>query len=261
MNLLQQMVAAQQQQRPYALLTVVRVCGHVPRGVGSKMLVFADGATCGSIGGNLSERQAVEDARACIAQGTHDLRTYDLHAQEGQQNAQITVFIEVSRFAPVLVVCGGGHVGAQVLALGRNLGFETVLVDDRDREAIAPALQQADRFFSVTDYRTGVQQLPIAAGAYFVLCSWGHAQDQEALFGALHKDAAYIGMLGGKPKIRQIFAALREQGISQQALDTVCTPVGLDLGAQTPAEVALSILAEILLVRNGAGGARMSQRE
>lgn len=260
MNLLEQMLQAQRQHRPYALITVVQAQGPAPRDVGSKMLVFADGQTVGSIGGNLSEKQAVEEAMTCIAQGTHALRTYDLHAQDGnQQGAQITVFIEASRFAPVLVVCGGGHVGAQVLALGRTLGFETVLVDDRDRKVIARAIEHADCFVPVTDYRSGVEQLPVAPGAYFVLCSWGHAQDQDALSGALQKQAAYIGMLGGKPKIRQIFAALREQGVTQRALDEVCTPIGLDLGAQTPAEVAVSIMSEILTVRTGASGKRLSQ--
>ena len=164
------------------------------------------------------------------------------------------MFIEPSPAGPRLVVVGGGHVGGAVLRLGRFLGYETWLIDDRDRELLADKLPLAGRFFPVTDYEADLRALDVPADSFVVLCTYSHATDAAALAAMLDKDPAYLGMLGSRKKIGRIFAQLEERGVSRARLDRVRTPIGLDLGGETPEEVALAALAEIQAVRYGRPG-------
>ena len=152
---------------------------------------------------------------------------------------------------PLLVVCGGGHVGTCVLRAAKLTGFELWLFDDRPQEAVAEAAALADRFFPVAgDFYEGIAAQAVSPGAFFVICGHSHTQDGEALHAALGKDAAYVGMLGSRRKIAALFERLRSLGVPQAQLDTVCTPIGFDLGGETPEELAIAILAQILLVKN-----------
>ena len=151
----------------------------------------------------------------------------------------------------LLVVCGGGHVGTCVLRAAKLTGFELWLFDDRPQEAVAEAAALADRFFPVAgDFYEGIAAQAVSPGAFFVICGHSHTQDGEALHAALEKDAAYVGMLGSRRKIAALFERLRSLGVPQAQLDTVCTPIGFDLGGETPEELAIAILAQILLVKN-----------
>ena len=192
----------------------------------------------------------------CIAQGHTRCAPLTCTRRTGINRAhRLPCLLRASRFAPVLVVCGGGHVGAQVLALGRTLGFETVLVDDRDRRSDC-VRDRTCRLFC-TSYRLSVRSGAVArcTRRVFRAVQLGTRAGSGCALRRTSKSKRPISACWGKPKIRQIFAALREQGITQRALDEVCTPIGLDLGAQTPAEVAVSIMSEILTVRTGASGA------
>ena len=163
----------------------------------------------------------------------------------------LQVFIEVYGTRPLLVVCGGGHVGTCVLRAAKLTGFELWLFDDRPQEAVAEAAALADRFFPVAgDFYEGIAAQAVSPGAFFVICGHSHTQDGEALHAALGKDAAYVGMLGSRRKIAALFERLRSLGVPQAQLDTVCTPIGFDLGGETPEELAIAILAQILLVKN-----------
>ena len=163
----------------------------------------------------------------------------------------LQVFIEVYGTRPLLVVCGGGHVGTCVLRAAKLTGFELWLFDDRSQEAVAEAAALADRFFPVAgDFYEGIAAQAVSPGAFFVICGHSHTQDGEALHAALEKDAAYVGMLGSRRKIAALFERLRSLGVPQAQLNTVCTPIGFDLGGETPEELAIAILAQILLVKN-----------
>lgn len=251
-------VAACDQHREHAVVTIVQSDGAATRSQG-KMLVYGDGTTKGTVGGGAVERLAVRDALQCIREGGSAFRTYDLNspaAGAGMACGGCTsVLIEAYAGRPLLVMCGGGHVGGAVLRLAGFLGFDTLLLDDgeeRDKAA------QAGRFVRVRDFEADLLAQPIPAGAYIVIATHSHAQDGAALAGALAKQASYVGMIGSAKKVAALFARLREKGVGQEALDRVFTPVGLDLGGETPEEIALAIMAEILMVKNGRGGAHLT---
>ena len=164
------------------------------------------------------------------------------------------MFIEPSPARPRLVVVGGGHVGGAVLRLGRFLGYETWLIDDRDREFLSDKLPLAGRFIPVTDYETDLRALDVPPDSFVALCTYSHATDGAALAALADKELAYLGMLGSRKKIERIFARLEEQGVPRSRLDRIRTPIGLDLGGETPEEVALAVLAQIQAVRYGRSG-------
>jgi xanthine dehydrogenase accessory factor len=241
--------AALEQGRPFAAVTIVHAEGTTSRTSG-KMLVYDDGRSLGTVGGGAVEFAAVNDALACIRSGESALKVYGGSGSGLPLDGEITVWIEVAPRAPLLVVVGGGHVGNALLRLGRFLGYDTWLVDDRLPEALDGSAELCRRFLPVPDYLESLRALEIPADAAVVLCSYSHATDRDALSAVIAKPVAYLGMLGSRKKIARIFASLREEGVSEAQLAAVRTPIGLDLGGETPEEVALSIMAEILAERN-----------
>lgn len=253
-DLLQLQLLARQQRTPYAVATIVEATGSTPRTEG-KMLVYADGRSAGTIGGGLAELRAKKDAADAIRCGKNRLVRYEVVPQAAASGmacgGALQVFIEVYGTRPLLVVCGGGHVGTCVLRAAKLTGFELWLFDDRPQEAVAEAAALADRFFPVAgDFYEGIAAQAVSPGAFFVIRGHSHTQDGEALHAALGKDASYVGMLGSRRKIAALFERLRSLGVPQAQLDTVCTPIGFDLGGETPEELAIAILAQILLVKN-----------
>ncbi len=254
-DILKQQLAALERRENHAMVTLVSADGSTPR-TQAKMLVYADGRICGTVGGGPAEMMAIRDAKACIASGQNALQHYDLSLPSAATKGMICsgsldMLIEPFCSRPLLVMCGAGHVGGCVLELAAFAGFDTILLDDRSPEQIGDKIAKAGSFVPVTDFAKDLRALDIPAGAYIVIASHGHTLDGKALDAALTKQAAYVGMIGSRKKIKAIFDQLREVGVSQEALDTVHTPIGLDLGGETPAEVAIAILAEILLQKNG----------
>ena len=239
--------------KAFATVTIVDARGTTSRTY-SKMLVFADGTSLGTVGGSAKERQAVEDALECIRSGGTALRRY-----RDDSDGEFTMFIEPSPRRPLLVVVGGGHVGGAVLRLARFLGYETWLIDDRSDEVIGEKIALSSRFTRIRDYREDIRALDIPSGAFAVLCSYCHATDRDALAAMLDKELAYLGMLGSQKKKAGIFAALEKEGVPESRLAAVRTPIGLDLGGETPEAVALSILSEIQSVRHGTDAASLAR--
>ena len=182
------------------------------------------------------------------------LKRYEIKAPAAASGAVctggITVFIEVFRAAPLLVVCGGGHVGRSLIRIAKEVGFD-VLVDTRDAEVIAESVAMADRLEQVPDFASGLRALDIEPSAYYVLCAYSHAADCASLHAVLDKEWSYAGMVGSRAKIGAIFSQMREFGYSDARLAEVHTPIGLALGGETPAEIAVAIMAEIIAVQHG----------
>ena len=243
--------------REFAVVTIVEAV-NLARTSG-KMVVYADGAISGTVGGGMWEQAAIHDAREALKTGTNAIKTYNFNSQLAQAgfscSGQMTVFIEVCRNdALKLVVVGGGHVGNAVIRTAKAVGFHTTLVDTRGEDVIGDSIRMADRFIHVDSFDQ-VEQADLPAGASYVVSTYGHMVDGAALGGVLRRgDAAYVGMLGSRQKIQAIFGKLSDAGIDQAVLDTVHTPIGLDLGGETPAEIALAVVAEILAVKNGRTG-------
>lgn len=237
----------------YAIATIVQARGTTSRSYG-KMLISRDGSSVGTVGGGAVELQVKTDALQCMDLGKNRFSTYAVGQQETEDgpecSGRLDILIEVYAPGPLLVVCGGGHVGTCVLRMAALSGFQTLLFDDRDSSVIAPAVEAADSFVPVEDFHSDICAAALPEGAFFVICGHSHRQDGDALKAALTKNAAYVGMLGSKKKIGELFSRLRQAGVSRELLDTVYTPIGLDLGGETPEEIAVGILAEILKVKN-----------
>lgn len=263
-DIVKEQVLAYENGIDHAVVTIVHSDGSTPRTNG-KMIVFSNGATKGTIGGGEVERMAVMDALQCVREGSNTFKSYDLTSPVSETGmacgGKISVMIEAFSARPVLVMCGAGHVGGAVLRLASFVGFDTILIDDRDEAVIGDKIAGADRFIKVNDFEEDIKEVDIAPGAHFVIATHGHIHDGDALAAALTKDAAYLGMIGSSKKIEVLFGRLREKGVSQKELDKVFTPIGLDIGGETPEEIAVSIIAEILMVKNGRTGTHWIGKE
>ena len=243
--------------REFAVVTIVEAV-NLARTSG-KMVVYADGTVSGTVGGGMWENAAIHDARECLKSGRNAVKTYDFNTELAQAgfscSGRLTVFIEVCRNEALkLVVVGGGHVGNAVIRTAKAVGFHTTLIDTRGEDVIGDSIRMADRFIPSQSFGD-VETAALPGGAFYVVSTYGHMVDGAALGGVLRRgDAAYVGMLGSHQKIRAIFGKLTEAGIDQAALHTVHTPIGLDLGGETPEEIGLAVVAEILAVSNGRSG-------
>ena len=263
-DILLEQLKAEENKQNYAVVTIIKAEGSTPRESG-KMLVFADGKTVGTVGGGRVERLAAADAASCIAAGHNACKDYTL-LEEGQGigmscGGSVSVFIEVYRVKPQLVMCGAGHVGGALITLAQFCGYAVTLVDTRPDEYIQDKIDLADTYVHVEDFYQGVKALDVPDGCSFVIATFGHAYDGEALEAALSKNASYVGMVGSKRKVQALFASLLEKGFTQSQLDSVYTPIGLDIGSETPEEIALSIMAEIMQLKKGSSAKHLRDCE
>lgn len=259
-DFLKEQLAAEEAGSSYAVVTIVDTEGSTSRNSG-KMLVFPDSSIIGTIGGGFVEKLAIQDAVDCIAAGRNLFKSYDMSAMAVESgiicDGVFHVLIEAFIGKPMLVMVGGGHVGGALMRQAKLLNWEVMLIDARPDDLIADKIALADRYVHVEDFAADIPQLNIASGSFYVIATWGHHFDGEALHGVLQQDAAYIGMIGNRQKINYIFRTLRERGVSEERLDFVSTPIGLDIGGETPEEIALAIMAEITMVKYGKSGNTM----
>ena len=263
MDVLMTQLKAQEEKKAYALVTLVKTDGATPRSVGSKMIVFGDGSFEGTVGGGVLEKHIVQDTVDCIKNGEKVLREYENRSKEAGSpcGGTITVFIEPEQGAPELVVCGAGHVGGCLIDIASRLGYHITAIDTRNNEMVAENVKSADDFIHVDDFYDGIRLLDITPKAFYLISTYGHAQDGEALAAALEKDAAYIGMMGSPVKINTIFTKLRAKGFTDEQLSFIHAPVGLQIGGETPPEIAVAIMAEIQMVRYGGTGLSWKETE
>ncbi len=261
-ELFREQADALRQGEPFAAVTIVRAEG-LARTSG-KMLVYSDGRISGTVGGGVWERLAVRDALSCLETGENAVRTYSLDGERAEAGLRcgggLTVFIECCRADRIcLVVLGGGHVGSATIRAAKAAGMSVTLVDTRSREEIRQAVEAADAFLPVQRFGD-VERLALPKDPFFLICGYDHQVDGESMLGVLRRgDASYIGMLGSPKKIGAIRARLEREGLDLAALPEIHAPVGLDLGGETPEELAAAIVAEILMVRNSRTGRPMSQ--
>jgi xanthine dehydrogenase accessory factor len=238
-----------------ALATIVRATGSTPQRVGAKMLVLEDGTQVGTIGGGCYESDAFLRARRAIDTGRAELVRYELNDDVAEENGlicggQMDVFVEPVVPSPELFVIGAGHVGAQLAKLAASTGFRTHVVDDREKFASPDRFPQAASVTvdAIPDW-LGSAALP--RGAYVVVVTRGHRHDLDALRHLVTRDLAYLGLIGSRAKVARIYEVLAEEGVSAERLRRVHAPIGLDIGAVTPEEIAVSIMAELIAVRRG----------
>jgi len=237
---------------PVALCTVVNTRGAVPRHAGSKMLVFRDGHTEGTVGGGEIENLVIAEALESLKDGKTRFLNYDMidfETDPGVCGGTVTLFVEPYLRDPTVVVVGAGHVGRAVVHLARWLDFRVVVSDDREELCTPEAAPGGDRYLPVP-----MQALPeameIDKQTYLVLVTRGVEIDAAGLPALLETQAPYIGLIGSKRRWDHTREKLKAAGLKDEEIDRIKTPIGREINAETPEEIAVSIMAEIIALRN-----------
>lgn len=243
-----------------ALCTVTSSEGSTPRHVGSKMLVYPDGKFIGTVGGGDLEHRVLDEAWMSISDGQPRKLHYNMadpsRGDVGVCGGQVEVFVEPILPAPLLVVIGAGHVGKAVVHLAKWLGFRVAVNDDRVEFCNAESTPEADAYYPVT-----MDELPkhikIDKRTILILTTRGSAIDTSGLAPLLDSPAAYIGVIGSRRRWATTVKALKEKGVSEDKIAKVRSPMGLELQAETPEEIAVSIMAEVMMIKDKGTGKSM----
>ena len=236
---------------PGVVATVVAASGSTPRGPGAKMIVYGDGRTLGSVGGGAVEGETIARAMRLIGGRETALVSFELDEEAGSAcGGKMDVFLEPIAAAHCVAVIGGGHVGQAVAAAAKRAGFRVIVVDDRSEMVTADRFPSADaRLAGGVDLLEG--DLVIDEATFVVVVTRGHRFDEEWVKAVVGVGPRYIGMIGSGEKVRRAFEELRSEGVSESSLAAIHAPIGLDIGAETPDEIAVSIVAEMIAVRHG----------
>jgi xanthine dehydrogenase accessory factor len=243
-----------------ALVTIVAARGSTPQRVGAKMLVFADGRSVGTIGGGCYESDAFGKAREAIAARKPQLVHYELSDDFAQETGlicggQMDVYIEPIEPSPELYIVGAGHVGYHLARLAHEVGFRVHVVDDREKFANRERFQTAEEVVA-DDIPTWLASAALPPHAYAVVVTRGHVNDLDALRALVPRELRYLGLIGSRAKVARMYDALTAEGIPADQLTRIHAPIGLNIGAVTPQEIAVSILAELIAVKHGKVGGR-----
>lgn len=245
------------------MITVAATTGSVPRTAGSKMLVYADGQLSGTIGGGKFEALVVEEAIAALRAKTPLLKSYPLHEGEPDSfgaicGGEATVLIEPQILGEAIYLIGGGHCARAIAKFAIDADFRVSVIEDRP-EFLGDLPPSVARITDISPPEF-ITAHPWQSDEALVIVSRNHEIDREALAAALEQtDAGYIGMIGSKRKVRLVFEQLRQRGVANETLSRVYAPLGLDIGADSPAEIAISALAEIIGVLRHRRGGHMRQ--
>lgn len=245
-----------------ALCTVVKSEGSTPRHVGSKMLVYPDGSFIGTVGGGDLEHRVLDEAWMALGDGEPRFLHYNMadpsRGDPGVCGGQVEVFVEPILPPPTLVVIGAGHVGKAVVHLAKWLGFRVAVSDDRAEFCTPESTPGADEYYPVEMGKLA-EQLKITRRTYLVVTSRGSSVDALGLPNLLQSDAAYIGVIGSKRRWATTVKALKANGVDEALIEKVHSPMGLELQAETPEEIAVSIMAEVLMIRDKGTGKPMTK--
>ena len=253
----QAILDARREGRPAALATVIRSRGSVPRHETSKMLVFADGQMMGTVGGGELESHAIKAGKEVIQSGQARLESYSLAGPTedavGVCGGEVEVFVEPILPPPTVLVLGCGHVGVAVAHLAKWLGFRVVVSDDREELCRPEHIPDADLYLP-GEIAAVLSQTPIDGQTYVVAVTRGYPFDVAAVPILLETDAPYIGIIGSRRRWATAVKELKAIGIAEETLQNSYAPIGLYLGEETPEEIAVSIMSEIIMLRNREDG-------
>jgi xanthine dehydrogenase accessory factor len=260
-NIYQSIVELQTRREAGAVCTIIATSGSTPRHEGSKMLVYADGHFIGTVGGGEVETRMIQEALGAIQDGKPRRLQYNMvnpqRGDPGVCGGTLEVYVEPILPDPVLVVVGGGHVGKAVAHLAKWLGFRVAVSDDRAEFCTPEMNPDADEFYPVL-MADLPKHLKFNPQTYVLLTTRGSAVDIEGLPALLEQPFAYLGVIGSKRRWATTRKAMIDKGLSEEKLQRARSPIGLELNAETPEEIAVSVLAEIILLRNGGTGKSMN---
>lgn len=233
------------------ILTLVSTAASTPRDVGARMVLFSDGSFDGTIGGGRLEAIALEVAAEVRESGASRLEDLSLLDLDMECGGHAMVFVERLDPAPRLLLFGGGHVAREVSLLAARWGLSVHVLDDREEWANKERFPEAERVVAAP-FLDGLAAIGgIRPSDRVVIVTRGHAHDQLVLEAVVTQPCAYLGMIGSKRKVAIALKALAENGVSSEHIATVRAPIGLDLGGDSPFEIAVAILAEMIALREG----------
>lgn len=242
-SLLAELLGSIGDHRSVAMVTVVKATGDYTAALGRHALVWLDRDPLGSLNLGALEARVLADATKALMQRRPQMLTY--------ADGQVELFVEVQRRPPTLIIVGAGHIAQPLATLGKLIDFEVVVIDDRPQYANAERFPEADRVMAAP-LRATLRNWPIDADTFIVLVTRGHSHDVECLLEVLDSPARYIGMIGSKRRVQAVFDLLeQEQSVPREKFDRVYAPIGLDIGAESPAEIGVGIIAEIVKVYRG----------
>ena len=238
--------------KAFVLATMVEASGHTPRDPGAKMIVYPDGTISGTIGGGNFEKLVIEDCQRMFAESKGYLLKHYLFEETGLDSTamicggEARVFMELFAQPEKLVIFGGGHVCRALVEVSRGLDFKITIVDNR-QEILQNYGPPVTAIYAGDSYADNYPSLD--THSYVVIVTQGHKYDKDILGRVIKTDCAYIGMIGSRKKIAQTYASLEKQGIDKALLAKVHSPIGLNIGAEGPHEIAVAIAAELIATR------------
>lgn len=254
MNIFEEIYDNQKAGRPFALATIIRTAGASPRAAGAKMLVYADGTISGTIGGGKFEKLVIDDCLHLIESGEkHLLKRYSFTSTGDDATGmacggEAEVFMEAHTGPKRLIIFGGGHIGRELVRLAEGSDFAISVIDDRP-DILDGYNPPVTTIQTDNEYQ---EHFPSLDGDCFVvIVTRSHTIDRAIMERVIQHDCAYIGMIGSRRKIAGLYSALEKSGIERTRLERVYAPIGLNIKGEGPYEIAVSIIAELIAVKNG----------
>lgn len=258
MDLFEEIVKLRREGRRAVLATIVHTNGSIPSFESSRMLVREDGSITGTIGGGCVEAEVWAAAKEVMHKEAPRKMVFNLNNDATYDSGLICggtleVFVEPILPQPMLYLFGGGHISMALAKAASSAGFAVGVVDDREAFANAVRFPMAQEIF--TSYEESFEKIHPNASAYLVIVTRGHKDDMRVLAWAVRTEARYVGMIGSKRKVLSIYKALEKEGYQPEEFERVYAPMGIDIGALSPEEIAISITAELIAVRRNAPAA------
>jgi xanthine dehydrogenase accessory factor len=256
MDIYEEIVKLQRAGHRGALATIVNVRGSIPSFKSAKMLVRDDGTIAGTIGGGCVEAEVWQAAREVMASEKPRILTFDLNQDPKYDTGLVCggtldIFVEPVLPTPLLYIFGAGHVGFELAKAAGRAGFDVIVTDDRETYANRERFSEVKEVIA-EDFDKALSGLTLNESAYVVIVTRGHRDDMRVLRWAVQTPARYIGMVGSRRKAITVFRELTNEGLKPELFERVHSPVGLDIGAITPEEIAVAIVAELIGVRRNA---------
>jgi len=236
-----------------ALATIVQVNGSIPSYESAKLLVREDGSMVGTVGGGCVEAEVWNAAREVIETEKPRHLTFSLGQDAAYDNGlicggQLNIFVEPVIPQPYAFIFGGGHVSKSISKVASLAGFATIIVDDREAFANPERFPEAEATYA-EEYEQVFPKLQVTSSTYLIIVTRGHRDDMRVLRWAVNTPARYISMIGSKRKTIAVVRELEKEGIPREAFEKVFAPMGLEIGAETPEEIAISVVAEMIAMR------------
>lgn len=258
MDLFEEIVKMRRGGQRGALATIVHTNGSIPSYESSRMLVREDGSIAGTIGGGCVEAEVWAAAKEVMQKEAPRKMVFHLNNDASYDNGLICggtleVFVEPILPQPVAYLFGGGHVSMALARAAHAAGFGIVAVDDRETFANKERFPMAQEVY--TSYENAFEKIRPNSASYLVIVTRGHKEDMRVLAWAVRTEARYVGMIGSKRKVMSVYKALENAGYKPEEFERVYAPMGLEIGALSPEEIAVSITAELVAVRRNASNA------